>query len=51
MKNDTVLNDYGKCPDCEKQLFNTEPDVVLTSNPPKKKLHCNNCSYEAYVNC
>jgi hypothetical protein len=35
------------CPECGKELWDTNPTIILTSNPPKKNVHCR-CGYEGY---
>ena len=43
---------YGKphpngiaCPACGKELWDSAPNVTLTSNPPQKSVHCKACNY------
>ena len=38
------------CPLCESELIDTNPYVTLTSNPPKKNVHCSadGCLYSGY---
>lgn len=38
------------CPKCGKELFDTQPNVTLTSNPPQKNIGCLNdkCDYTGY---
>ena len=36
------------CPNCENELLDTNPFMTLTSNPPKKNVHCDNCGYVGY---
>lgn len=36
------------CPDCGKELMDTNPYLTLTSNPPKKNVHCPACKYIGY---
>ena len=40
-----------ECPRCRKELFDTHPMVVLTSDPPKKSIHCSHCGYVGYRYC
>lgn len=35
------------CPRCEKELFDSAPNMVLASNPPQKNVHCR-CGYRGY---
>jgi len=37
-----------ECPDCDYELFDTNPNTTLTSNPPQKEIHCSKCSYAGY---
>ena len=44
-----VLNGL-KCPKCKKELFDTNPNITLTSDPAQKNVHCSNkkCDYVGY---
>ncbi len=45
----TILDRIGtgvQCPNCGKELIETQPGVILTSNPPKKLVHCESCDYK-----
>lgn len=33
------------CPECGGELYDSAPNVTLTSNPPQKHIHCDNCDY------
>lgn len=33
------------CPKCGAELIDTNPSVVLTSNPPRYLVHCEACDY------
>lgn len=35
------------CPACGKELWDSNPSLTLTSNPPKKNVHCG-CGYHGY---
>jgi len=37
------------CPKCGSELYYNYPDMVLTSNPPKRSVECNNCKHTDYV--
>jgi hypothetical protein len=37
------------CPKCGSELYYNNPDMVLTSNPPKRSVECNNCKHTDYV--
>ena len=36
------------CPQCGKELWDTHPMCILTSNPPQKNVHCPACQYRGY---
>ncbi len=36
------------CPECGGDLMDTDPNVTLTSLPPKKNIHCTKCDYKGY---
>jgi ribosomal protein S27AE len=38
-----------ECPDCKEELLYSEPNVVLASYPPKKRVHCPKCGFLGYV--
>ena len=33
------------CPKCGEELWDTNPMVMLSSNPPRKQIHCVACGY------
>ena len=33
------------CPNCGKELWDTNPTVLLTSYPPRKQISCIECGY------
>lgn len=35
------------CPECGKELYDAEPGVMLTSDPPQKRTSCT-CGYRGY---
>jgi hypothetical protein len=37
------------CPKCGYELYYNNPDMVLTSNPPKRSVECKNCKHTDYV--
>jgi len=37
-----------ECPKCKKELLDTEPINILTSNPPQNHVHCPACGYSGY---
>lgn len=36
------------CPKCGNELLDSTPNMTLTSMPPKKSVHCDNCEYHGY---
>lgn len=36
------------CPKCGKELWDSNPSMTLTSNPPQKNVHCPACGYHGY---
>ena len=36
------------CPQCGKELWDSNPMMTLTSNPPQKHVHCPACQYRGY---
>lgn len=36
------------CPQCGGELVDSHPNVVLTSLPPKKDVHCPHCGHTDY---
>jgi predicted RNA-binding Zn-ribbon protein involved in translation (DUF1610 family) len=38
------------CPNCGEELMDSQPMMTLTSNPPKKNIHCPSCDYVGYRN-
>ena len=37
------------CPKCGSELYYNNPNMVLTSYPPKRSVECNNCKHTDYV--
>ena len=37
-----------KCPKCGKELMDTYPNMILTSDPPQKNVHCPKCDHKGY---
>jgi len=37
-----------QCPHCGKELWDSNPCMTLTSNPPQKNIHCPSCNYIGY---
>lgn len=44
--NNTVGNGVA-CPKCGDEMYDTNPNLTLTSNPPKKSVHCK-CGFSGY---
>lgn len=36
------------CPNCGEELMDSIPMIILTSNPPQKKVCCSSCDYVGY---
>lgn len=36
------------CPQCGEELTDTNPQVILSSYPPQKRINCIKCSYTGY---
>lgn len=36
------------CPNCGEELYDSDPSVILNSNPPQKNTICFNCKYTGY---
>ena len=43
---DPVSNGIA-CPICNRELLDSSPMTILTSNPPKKNIHCE-CGFTGY---
>lgn len=39
------------CPECGKELLDSNPGIVLTSYPPQKNIHCPACGWRGYRFC
>jgi hypothetical protein len=37
-----------ECPKCGAELLDSSPRYILTSNPPKKNIHCEKCDFTGY---
>jgi uncharacterized protein YbaR (Trm112 family) len=53
MMNHYTLLRYGSsgvaCPKCEYEMVDSIPNMVLTSDPPQKHVHCPNCNYSTTI--
>jgi len=38
------------CPECGKELMDSDT-MILTSNPPRRNVHCPSCGYIGYRVC
>ena len=36
------------CPECGSELMDSQPMMILASNPPQKNVHCSSCDYNGY---
>jgi len=36
------------CPSCGTELWDSNPMMTLTSNPPQKNIHCPACGYHGF---
>ena len=36
------------CPECGKELWDSDPMTILTSYPAQKNVHCPACGYRGY---
>lgn len=37
-----------ECPECGAELWDSDPMMILTSNPPQMDIHCEGCQYRGY---
>jgi len=40
-----------ECPKCKSELWDSNPSITLSSNPPQKNTHCPKCDYRGYRVC
>ena len=40
-----------ECPNCKSELLDSNPFITLTSDPPQKNVHCDECGYKGYRIC
>lgn len=45
--NNPVKNGIA-CPNCGNELLDSNPMIILTSNPAQKNIHCDKCDYVGY---
>jgi len=48
--NESQLNGIA-CPNCGVELFDSNPNVTLTSLPPQTHIHCEICGYRGTRYC
>jgi len=48
MRNTKAKPNSIACPICSKELWDTAPNMLLTSNPLQLKVHCPSCGYKGY---
>ena len=36
------------CPQCGKEMYDSNPMIILTSHPAQKNIHCKECGYVGY---
>jgi len=36
------------CPKCDRECFDSTPNITLTSYPPQKNISCSKCDYTGY---
>jgi len=46
---DYQVNTGIGCPHCGDEMKLTEPNMLLLSNPPRKKVHCDTCKYTSSI--
>jgi C4-type Zn-finger protein len=46
-KNEPVKNGVP-CPTCGEELFDSNPNIIYTSHPAQKGVHCDKCNYRGY---
>lgn len=39
------------CPKCGEELYDSQPQITLTSNPAQKTTMCKSCDYTGYRYC
>jgi hypothetical protein len=37
------------CPECNGELVDTNPMIILTSHPAQKEVNCLKCEYKGYI--
>lgn len=37
-----------ECPKCQAELYDSDPNTTLTSNPPRKTVVCLKCNFQGY---
>ena len=47
--NSTLPQPNGiSCPECGNELVDSDPTMVLASDPPQRDVHCEVCDYHGY---
>ena len=47
MNSPTPVPNGIECPQCKSELYDSNPNIVLTSLPPQKNVHCS-CGYSGF---
>lgn len=43
----TPVHNGIECPDCKEELYDTNPNITLTTHPAQKSVHCS-CGYSGF---
>lgn len=47
-KMDKPYRNRIQCPQCGGELWDSNPMMILISNPPERSIYCPNCGYRSY---
>ena len=47
MDNNNPTPNGIECPQCKSELYDSNPNIVLTTHPAQKNVHCS-CGYSGY---
>lgn len=47
--NNVQVNTGIACPQCGDEMKESNPGMILLSNPPKKTVHCDTCKYSSFI--